>query len=933
MNDRPDNWSWDGDLFRLLAENIKDYAIFLVDTERRVRSWTAGAERLLGYSEEEILGQTADVFFTSEDRQNNVPKFEIEQTLASGRGEDDRWHIRKGGSLFWSSGVMTPLWQDGQLRGFAKIMRDQTELKQSRDAEYASRRLTEAVVDTVQESLLVLDADLIVRNANRSFYELFQETPETTEGHRIFDLGNKQWDIPQLRTLLEKIVPQNTFLTNYEVEHEFPKIGRRFMRLNARRLRREGERDELLLLAIADETERLEAERERYEIETRFTSLVKNIQDHSIFTVDERGRITTWNLAAERILGYTESEALGLPFAKLFTPEDVEAGMPEWELNTARETGRAEDERWHVRKNGERFWALGIVTAMHDADGALLGFSKILRDMTSRKQEEQALLRRTGQLRELAAASSRINAANSLDSVLRVITGEARQIIGAHQAVSSLTENQQWAQTISTVSLSDKYAQWRDYESPPTGAGIYSLVCRTNSPMRLSQAQLEAHEAWRGFSDEAGKHPPMRGWLAVPIIGRDGENVGLIQLSDKDEGDFTQHDEAILAQLASIASVAIDNAKLYEALREADRRKNEFLAMLAHELRNPLAPIRSGIDLLTVNGADTQITDLMQHQVEHLVRLVDDLLDVSRMIKGRVELRTHPVLLSHVIDRAIDTASPLIAQNHHHLTVEIPEEPLVLDADPVRLGQVVSNLLANAAKYTQPGGQIWLTVQRQQQTVTISVRDTGVGMEPELLPYVFDLFRQSERSIDRSQGGLGIGLTVVKNLVELHGGSVAARSEGTGQGSEFIIQLPSKLSEPSAVDAVDDPPATTRERRVLVVDDNVGAAKMLALLLQKMSGHTVAVAHDGPKAVAIAKEVTPDLILLDLGLPGMSGYAVAEQLRAIPELADVFIVALTGYGTEEDRRQTTAAGFDEHLVKPPSIDSLRRLFLHPKLRR
>ncbi len=368
-----------------------------------------------------------------------------------------------------------------------------------------------------------------------------------------------------------------------------------------------------------------------------------------------------------------------------------------------------------------------------------------------------------------------------------------------------------------------------------------------------------------------------------------------------------------------------------ESLREADRRKDEFLAMLAHELRNPLAPIRSGLDLLALGEVTPEVIALMLRQVEQLVRLVDDLLDVSRIMRGKVELRCQPVELARIIERAEETSRPLIDAQQHALTVSLPEDPVWLEADPVRLAQVIANLLNNAAKYTEPGGRIWLTGERSDGEAVIRIRDTGVGIDPELMPHIFELFTQAERSIDRSLGGLGIGLTVAKSLTELHGGRLSARSDGPGQGSEFVISLPLRAPpEQRRLGVMEPVPASGR--RILIVDDNAAAARILVLLLEKMGPHEVLAVHDGQAALEAACEFRPDLMLIDVGLPRMDGYELTRRLRERPELNGILLVALTGYGSDEDRRRSMEAGMDEHLVKPPSLDRLRSVLEHPRLR-
>lgn len=365
-----------------------------------------------------------------------------------------------------------------------------------------------------------------------------------------------------------------------------------------------------------------------------------------------------------------------------------------------------------------------------------------------------------------------------------------------------------------------------------------------------------------------------------------------------------------------------------DALRQADRQKDEFLAMLSHELRNPLSPIRSGLDLLQLESTQPDETlELMQHQLDHLVRLVDDLLDVSRIVQGKINLRLETVELSEMVRRSIEAIFPTIQQQKHELSVTTPAETIWLRADPVRLEQVIANLLNNASKYTPPGGRIEVSVTSGNGEGVLKVKDNGIGIDADLLPNVFDLFTQASRSLDRSQGGLGVGLTVVRTLVQLHGGTIEADSAGPGAGSTFTVRLPiAQAPAPS------EQPAQADERRgalrILAVDDNVGAATLLGRLLKLLGNHEVVLAHDGPTALQKAKEFHPDLILLDIGLPGMDGYQVARSLRATAELKHVRLIALTGYGQDEDRQKSKAAGFDAHLTKPPAVQELRNILGH-----
>ena len=381
-------------------------------------------------------------------------------------------------------------------------------------------------------------------------------------------------------------------------------------------------------------------------------------------------------------------------------------------------------------------------------------------------------------------------------------------------------------------------------------------------------------------------------------------------------------------------AISIQNLKeAEEALREADRRKDEFLAMLAHELRNPLAPILNAVQLLRLLGLRGPrldgARDMIERQVSHLVRLVDDLLDVSRVSRGKIQLQKGPLDLRAVVRLAVETSRPLIEARRHRLAMSSPSEPVPVDGDATRLAQVVSNLLNNAAKYTDEGGRIDLAVERAGEgdgaEAVLRVRDSGRGIDPAALANLFELFYQVDRNLDRSEGGLGIGLSLVKSLVEMHGGRVEAHSEGRGKGSEFVVRLPRLPDEPTASrpDAPPDVAGAEPRKRILIVDDNLDSAESMAMLLE-LEGHEVRMAHDGQEAVEIALRERPMVVLLDIGLPRMDGYQACRAMRE-GGLKDALLVAMTGYGQEEDRRQSQEAGFDAHLVKPVDLAAIRDL--------
>jgi signal transduction histidine kinase/CheY-like chemotaxis protein len=418
------------------------------------------------------------------------------------------------------------------------------------------------------------------------------------------------------------------------------------------------------------------------------------------------------------------------------------------------------------------------------------------------------------------------------------------------------------------------------------------------------------------------------------VISHTGEVMGGLFFGHPEVDRFTERAEQLVVGVASQAAVAMDNARLYEAaqreiasreraeaaLREIDQRKDEFLATLAHELRNPLAPIRQAT-LISVSENATPEQKRWSHevitrQVHHMSVLLDDLLDISRITRGTLELRTEMTDINAVVDAAVETSRPIIEAKHHELLIDLPPARVTFAADPMRLAQVLSNLLTNAAKYTDARGTIRLRATADATAVTISVTDTGIGLSPDALSAVFTMFSQVQSSRNRSEGGLGIGLALSKGLIHLHGGEIEAHSAGPGRGSEFVVRIPRRnvaSPAPQNNEAAAAKPAHTR--RVLIADDNRDAAESLAMLLQ-MHGHTVTLAHDGRQALAAIETSRPDVALLDIGMPHLDGYEVARRVRGDTRCRQVLLIAVTGWGQEQDKTRAMAAGFDLHFTKP-----------------
>ena len=608
--------------YRLMVDTVIDYAIAVLDPGGIVISWNDGARLLNGYEAPEVLGRHFSLFYPSETLDQSLPEKELETARQAGRVEQEGWRLRKDGTRFWASVVITRMsGRNGEVRGFSLICRDLSERRRQ---------------------------------------------------------------------------------------------------------------DEALRMS-----------------EERFRLLVEGVKDYAIFMLDPGGHVVSWNLGAQKNKGYEASEIIGQHFSTFYPPEVAATGWPELELRHALRDGRFEDEGWRVRKDGSRFWASVVITALHDASGRHRGFAKVTRDLTERRR--------------------------------------------------------------------------------------------------------------------------------------------------------------------------------VTALEDEGRRVTNFLAMLGHELRNPLAPISNALELLKREKTESAVVlhtrDIIGRQLRQMTRLVDDLLDVGRITSGKVHIESKPVRLRDAIAQGIEAVRPLIASKSQTLHFPLGEADPWIAGDNARVIQIVSNLIHNAAKFTQNGGNIHVSLSQAGTDADISVRDDGPGIQPKDLQRIFDLFVQGEQDMARSQGGLGLGLSLVQQLVTLHGGRVSAFSTGrAGEGSEFVVQFP---TTPAPATTLESEPRPVGEQRVLVVDDNKDAAETMALLLEAL-GYRSSIAHDGLSAIKAVKAQDPDVVLLDIGLPDLSGHEVARRLRA--ELVNPpALIAITGYGQASDRDTSLEVGFKAHMTKPVDLDRVSAL--------
>ena len=637
---------------------------------------------------------------------------------------------------------------------------------------------------------------------------------------------------------------------------------------------------------LVDITERRQAEETR----ALLAEIVAS-SDDAIISKDLQGVITSWNRGARELFGYTAEEAIGKPVTLLIPPDhiDEEPGILE-RIRRGETIDHYETVR--QRKDGRRLHISLTVSPIRNAGGRVIGAAKIARDITERKRAEAALRESENRYRTLFDLSPVAVYSCDASGVIQKFNRRAAELWEREPASGDTDER-----FCGSFKLFRPDGSFMPYEQCPMAEVVSGKIAE----VRGAEVLIERPEGSRVTVVVN----------ILPLKNERGEVTGAINCFY----DITERKRAE-AQLREYAT----------QLAEFDRRKNEFLAMLAHELRNPLAPIRHGLQIMRLAGGDAQtvksVTELMERQAGHLMGLVDDLLDVNRISRGKIELRRERIELAAVVKDAVEIARPLSERMEHELTVTVPAEPICVNADPLRLAQVVGNLLNNACKFTEKRGRVRLSVEREAEQAVIRVRDNGIGIAADQLPLIFNMFMQADVSIERSVSGLGIGLALVKSLVEMHGGTVEAHSAGVGHGSEFVVRLPVTAEAP-APQPVDER-TTAAARRILVVDDSRDAAESLATLLE-LTGNETHTAHDGLEAVETAARVRPDLVLLDIGLPKINGYEAARRIREQPWGKSLVLVALTGWGQDEDRQKSREAGFNGHVVKPVDIAALTKL--------
>lgn len=652
--------------------------------------------------------------------------------------------------------------------------------------------------------------------------------------------------------------------------------------------------------------------------------------DDAILSKDMDGIIQTWNAAAERLYGYSADEIIGKSVATLMPPElPDEFGAIMERLKRGERVDHYDTVRVH--KDGHRIEVSISVSPVSDASGALVGAASIAREIGERKRlegERQEVVDRLGRLQEVTAT---LGDALTPDAVAEAVARQAMDALGAEAVLVGAVNGDQFH---ILHQIHGPNATTDPCEDFPLSAMLpVTEAIRGGEPLWLDSPD-EFRERYPDVAADIAA--PSFAFAVVPLVSR-GHAIGALALRHDSAREMRRTERLFLLALAQHAAQALDRSRLYEEARALNRAKDEFQAMLAHELRNPIGAISNALLLLEgVDATDpsaTRYRGIASRQMQHVVRLLDDLLDVSRITRGRVALRLSCVSLSAIVEEAAHVSGPGMERRRHRLTVDLPDDPLWVHGDVDRLNQVLRNLLDNAAKYTPEGGDIRIRARREGETAVVSVRDDGAGIPADLLPRIFDLFTQADRSLDRAEGGMGIGLSLVTNLVQMHGGTVEALSDGPGRGSEFIIRIPlveaalldaSSAEAPSAAPAPEDVHPDDGAMRVLLVEDNPDAAETLSEIL-RFWGHDVRTAPDGPAALETFEAYRPDVALLDIGLPGMDGFEVAQRLRTLDGGGDATLIALSGYTLPDDRTRGKAAGFDEHLAKPLDPEALRRI--------
>jgi PAS domain S-box-containing protein len=910
--------------FAVTLASIGD-AVITTDMQGTVTFLNPVAEGMTGWSLAQARGHALEDIFRIINEETGEPAANpVRVALAEGRSVELANHtalVRRDGTVIAIEDSAAPIRKlDGEISGAVMVFHDVTR----------RRRAEERVRESAERLQLALAAGSL---GDWRWEASSDVVSFGNGGAEIFGLpANSQLTWTEMKS---RLLPEDGELagaaveralaehSDYSIEYRVrrPSGERCWVAARGRGIYSESGAVLGMLGIVQDITARKQAE----EVRGHLAAVVEGTDD-AVITKTLDGIIASWNRGAERIFGYSAAETIGQPVTMLIPLDhiDEEATI----LGRLRRGERLDHyDTVRLRKDGTRFDVSLAVSPIRNNDGAIVGASKIARDISLQKRAEAALREETRILELLNSSGAAIAGKLDTAALVQTVTDAATQLSGAKFGAFFYNVTNAQGESFFLYALSGAPREAFEKFGLPRNTAIFDPTFRGAGVVR--SADITQDPRYGKNSPHQGMpegHLPVRSYLAVPVISRSGDVIGGLFFGHPEVNVFTERAQRLVEGVAAQAAVAMDNARLFEALHNTDRRKDEFLATLAHELRNPLAPIRqAAIISRAPNATEAQRRwshDVISRQVQNMALLLDDLLDISRVSSGTLELRTENTQLATIVEAAVETARPLIDAKRHALTIDLPDQPVSFAADPLRLSQVLSNLLTNAAKYTDPEGRIRLHASSSDHAVTISVADSGIGLAEDALERVFQMFSQVKSAQDRSEGGLGIGLALTKGIVALHGGTIEARSAGPGRGSEFIVSLPRRALQAAPVSRTTaSGSADAARRRVLIADDNRDAAETLATLL-RMEGHDVTVAHNGREAMVVYQSIHPDVVLLDIGMPELNGYEVAQRVRQNATSPRPVLIAVTGWGQDSDKARALAAGFDHHFTKPVEPDAI-----------
>jgi PAS domain S-box-containing protein len=940
------------ELFRFMVESVKDYAIFATDVEGRIVSWNVGAERIFGYTEAEIINRHGSILFTPEDIEEGAPEYELTKALADGHAEDERWHLRKDNSRFWASGMVTPLLDEaGNLRGFVKVARDNTRRMRNEEKVQVSETRFRTLIEQFPLSLQILSPDGRTSQVNRAWEELWGVRFEQIQDYNM--LEDEQLVAKGVMPYIRKgfageatAIPPIMYDPNETIPNRTKyKEPQRWVRAFIYPVKDEAGRVREVVLMHEDITEQKHVEDELRESEERYRTVAETASD-AIITINEESTVLFANPAVEQIFGYQPDELLGQSLTML---------MPDYLRHLHREGLK------HYLETNERHisWQAVELPGLHrsgreislelsfgefkTADSHL--FTGIVRDITQRKRAERRQESQHAITRVLAESSSLKEAtARILQSICESMGWTLGAVWRVDREALLLRCVDVWHLPAASVAEFEELSRRSAFKM---GEGLPGLVWQNEEAVWIEDVSRDS----RFLRTRVAAKEALSAACAFPII-TGSELIGVLEFFNHE---IRQPDEALLNMMMTVSRqiglfmerlraeeerghLLVREREARRQAEEANRLKDEFLATLSHELRTPLTAIIGWAHLLRSGRLDHAATERALETIERNAKaqtqLTDDLLEVSRIITGKIRLEFNPVELAAIAESVVESMRPAASAKGIRLHLLLDSEVGLISGDDDRLRQIIWNLLSNAVKFTPKGGRVEVSLRRINSHVELTVSDTGAGISAEFLPHVFDRFRQADSSTTREFGGLGLGLAIVRQLAELHGGTVRAESPGEGQGARFTVTLPLMVvrmerrdhAQPENAEASGttlECPPQLNGLRVLVVEDEEDAREMLAAALGHC-GAEVAVVGSTNEALREFESRRPDILVSDIGMPEEDGYKLIRRVRRLPPErgGQIPAIALTAYARTEDRMRSLLAGFQVHLSKPVELNEL-----------